>query len=761
MRSGFAADATRLLRGSISLNQERHKARHSLKDRYAGGHGLGVLHTKKKAHGAAEIPEKGHDDQRRESTSDSHRNDLPRNTEHHAEEGSVQPLQSPDLCEDTGSTTIHNDDQFVDFPEFGGMYHDTNFNLFHFDVMGMSAGLVKDCSAEALPDEDERTSTRTSDDPFATTPGELSTPLDTTKGAYDESYPLASAFPQSDAHGNSTQYAELQSQISALAEKIANTDRLQLNHLQLSPSKRREVIDLIAEIRPVHPDGSIVDENSGDFTMETMQSILDLFFLKFNTSYPMIHSATFEVNDANPLVLLSMMILGATYQDRETHQISVCMYDAIIPHILSGLLSIPVPDLSTLQAFLILECYGMYRAGPFQRENAILIHSLLFNAIRRVSRYHVRSRIMLPDSLTRPEEDWKAFAHNEQYKRLVLFVFMWDTQNVSFYSFMPSMSTQSIQIELPCSKRLWEARSDIEWRDALRYELPNPVFSNAVNLFVENGSSLDSHCFDGLSLNLILHGLMSMFNDLVHFDNQSIYLGYFDANGRDFAPCRERMLMALERWKMKYDSFAMEATQTTEDTLARNELQKENIGFLSLYHMAHIIVTSDIRHLQIAAGSKALFGHIVTEADRDDSVKLLKQWAQASPNSAGHAAWHAALMFQEGLLNLNKWQVNGIFHYPWCLFIGTLACWAVHHFNSEPTARKDCLRSAKEKFSDEQTRALMNNVVSQMVSSNPSDIGKVLAKSCSHGLAVEIAKHLKTIRWTAAFEAMKILEQLP
>jgi hypothetical protein len=57
----------------------------------------------------------------------------------------------------------------------------------------------------------------------------------------------------------------------------------------------------------------------------------------------------------------------------------VCLYDAIIPYILNNLLSSPIVELSILQAFLILECYGMYRAGPYQRENAILLHGVMLN----------------------------------------------------------------------------------------------------------------------------------------------------------------------------------------------------------------------------------------------------------------------------------------------------------------------------------------------------------------------------------------------
>jgi len=157
---------------------------------------------------------------------------------------------------------------------------------------------------------------------------------------------------------------------------VAHRDFL---HHYLSHETREELLDFIAEIRPVRPDGTLIDGNPLDFSLQNMQVYLDLFMEYFNSSYPLIHVATLDINLTDPVALLSMILSGATFKDKDSHQLSVCLYDAIIPYILSGLLGSRVPDLSILQACLILECYGMYRAGPYQRENAILIHGLLLN----------------------------------------------------------------------------------------------------------------------------------------------------------------------------------------------------------------------------------------------------------------------------------------------------------------------------------------------------------------------------------------------
>lgn len=157
-----------------------------------------------------------------------------------------------------------------------------------------------------------------------------------------------------------------------------------LSHTQsenaiLTNTKRDEILHLLVDTRPVSRDGTLVDGNIPLLSLDSMQEYLDLFLRYFNTSYPMVHVATLQISSADPMLVLSMIILGATYKNKDAHQLSVTLYDAVVPYILSGLISIPLPELSTLQAFLILECYGMYRAGPYQRENAMLIHTLLFS----------------------------------------------------------------------------------------------------------------------------------------------------------------------------------------------------------------------------------------------------------------------------------------------------------------------------------------------------------------------------------------------
>jgi Fungal specific transcription factor domain len=436
--------------------KERHKARHAIRDKRAGGAGLGVLETKSKHFKAASTsgsvsppsprrtpssstarcqlsppvtdPPEADQSRRASNVSDS----VPFLSHQHSEHWSSPPeLQGSELTTDylNSQLTYPNNSQMANMYveqssglyEIGNMYHDMTFDLVHFNVTGFAPQLpdyrpsavqplaeeasqspssaegqllslvpspmnnhsimqheadahfsgVSNLSQNALKvgNENVRRDERMTEDAAENV---IRTPIvesifsATSPTSEDRSHTMTSLLPAYHAPE------------SALNESQATAQEVQRSHIFTS-EKRDEVLEFIADIGPVRPDGTPIDGNSPDFSLENLQTYLDLFFEFFNTSYPLIHVATLDINDTDPIALLSLMLLGATYKDKDAHQLSVCLYDAIVPYILSGLLSGPVPDLAILQAFLVLECYGMYRAGPYQRENAILIHGLLLN----------------------------------------------------------------------------------------------------------------------------------------------------------------------------------------------------------------------------------------------------------------------------------------------------------------------------------------------------------------------------------------------
>ncbi|RDW57337.1 hypothetical protein BP5796_12787 [Coleophoma crateriformis] len=558
---------------------------------------------------------------------------------------------------------------------------------------------------------------------------------------------------------------EVQIQESASVEGFSDTNNITgqtRKGLYITTEKRNELFSFIAGIQPLH--NTPIDADAPHFSLVNIQTYLNLFLEYFNDSYPIVHVATLNFNGLDSSSLWSMIIIGATYKDKVDHQLSVYLYDLIVPYILSGVPSLPTLELSTLQALLILECYGMYKAGPKQRGNAIVIHSLILDSIRKTSRYSVTSRITIPDQFKRKEDNWPDFAYTEQYKRLILYFFIWDTQNAIYYSRMPNISIQSLHISLPCSSTLWEAPSESRWKD-LRTDQNEFYILPMVEKLLHSDHELLSKPYNNLlSFTVSLHGLMSMCNNMTHFDNQGIYFGSAGNNLALWTPWRQQMAQSFESWRAKYDAFLMEAVPEIQAQQAlHNDFQRDTLALFSLYHTSHIVINCEIRHLQAAAGAKEIFGDIVTASDYKESCTWARNWVTSPEGSAGRAAWHAAQMLRAGMVNLRDWDVHSVFHYPWCLYIATLTCWAFHHFGAEPLPKqKLCDHSSPEAARElqESARSRMNHLVSMMAFATASNMDRTLGKCCTHGLTLQMAKYLRRVRWTVAYEAMKVLEGL-
>lgn len=90
---------------------------------------------------------------------------------------------------------------------------------------------------------------------------------------------------------------------------------------------RQQVLDLIDIAQPTAPDGSLVMRDHPLLSLSCLQTYCDLFFTRFNTTYPFIHMSTFDPCNVDTLLLVSVLLLGATYGEKDAHQLAVSTLD--------------------------------------------------------------------------------------------------------------------------------------------------------------------------------------------------------------------------------------------------------------------------------------------------------------------------------------------------------------------------------------------------------------------------------------------------
>ncbi|KAK8222021.1 hypothetical protein M8818_000189 [Zalaria obscura] len=85
---------------------------------------------------------------------------------------------------------------------------------------------------------------------------------------------------------------------------------------------RAQVLDLVEISQPVTPDGYYITPDHPLLSLASLQTYSDLYFSRFNAAYPLIHQATFEASQCETLLLTSILLLGATYCEKDAHQLA-------------------------------------------------------------------------------------------------------------------------------------------------------------------------------------------------------------------------------------------------------------------------------------------------------------------------------------------------------------------------------------------------------------------------------------------------------
>lgn len=517
---------------------------------------------------------------------------------------------------------------------------------------------------------------------------------------------------------------------------------------QIDEATRERLLDVIEAANPAIPDQTLCSSIRDHplLSPNTLQSWLDLYFNQFNTTYALIHMPTFEPSQAEPLLLLSILLLGATYSDKGAHQVAVCIHDVIRPSIFAHAGFSPRPKLWTLQTILLVECFGKSRAGQRQHDFSHLFHGLLINLIRRSDCQSVTKQPSpegCGDDSVALADKWKLWAESEQKKRLALLCFMWDTQHAVLFCQSLCMSAFELRCAMPCNQNIWEAPDAEAWATTWRrssqffpssVSVPTPMFLPTLKSYLSPGSvapgaggRLDD--LNALSLVLVLHGVMSIAWDMQRRDQTSLGVNSIlcpssSGQGRTATSWRDLLSDAYNRWRLDFDQYCADSSSSSPS--GAGEWLAFGTAYRSVYHAAQALLHMDFLDIQIYAGARHILGRPVQQQDYIRSSRVVKKWASEDDRErAATAAWHAACMLYDVVTaksasstghNTNTGQQQqlapassnesdaaiqtNLFHVPWCLYLATLTCWAFHH--AKPSRGKAGGSSSRNRYEEDE-----------------------------------------------------------
>lgn len=569
---------------------------------------------------------------------------------------------------------------------------------------------------------------------------------------------------------------------------------------QISQLAREKLLVVIQTANPIVPDQS--DEfpirEHPLLSHRSLQSWLDLFFNQFNTAYPLIHMPTFDADEAEPLLLLSLILLGATYGDKNAHQVAVCIHDVIRPLIFAHAGFSPRPELWTLQTILLVECFGKSRAGQKQHDFSHLFHGLLINLIRRSDCQSVSLSSHPPPEGSAPavfNEAWRQWAYSEQKKRLALLCFMWDTQHAVLFCQSLCMSAFELRCAMPCAQVLWECTDAALWatehRRSQRLQYTSgsagPMFLPVLKAYLSpTTDSITGSNLHAFSLILVLHGIMSIAWDMQRRDQTA--LGVNTIIGT--MSWRNLLGRAYDRWKKDFDKYCKDSA-AAGGAGSTAEWKAFEVAYTAIYQAAQALLHMDFLDVQIYAGTRHILGRPVQQQDYERSSRIVKRWASKDIDRAATAAWHSANMLRDVLAVRDK-QHNSpgnnsqafavthayLFHVPWCLYLATLTAWAFHHTRPLRKGREMRLRTnvgGNEELSADDSdtsddivwdaQKEMESLIGDMVvwDGEPETIKTMLmsqGRKGAHGLVWVVADCLSKVRWGIVHAGVVVLRGL-
>jgi hypothetical protein len=274
---------------------------------------------------------------------------------------------------------------------------------------------------------------------------------------------------------------------------------------------------------------------------------------------------------------------------------------------------------------------------------------------------------------------------------------------------------------------------------------------------------------NALSRILLLHGLMSVSWDMRRRDQTS--LGLMDTN-TTLGNWKTRMAASYDAWKADFDSYCLAYTSAIPPS--EPDIRKEFAAFTTannaIYHCAHIILNAEFLDLQIYAGARHILGRPVGRPDYVRSQRVVKRWALGESGvasfKAAKAAWHAAWVVRDGVMNLEGFDAMGLFHFPWCLYLATITCWAFYHARPAGADEAGAERANSEDGEDDEiiwdAKGEMNALISGMTGV-PAEALAGLGlggRKRTSGLTAVVARHLSKVRWAVVHDGMMVLRGL-
>ena len=480
--------------------------------------------------------------------------------------------------------------------------------------------------------------------------------------------------------------------------------------------KKKPPIDIMSQ-----PGSILFQIDAGywpNLTVQVLESCTSAFWRGVACQMPIVHESTFSCNTCEPLLLLSIIALGAAAVVRSKQKDSLRDYRAFADFVATNLRweifthddAQPPVHLWVAQTLLLLELYEKMYSSRQLHERAHIHHASTLTLLRRGSPMIGRTDSETPPSEA-PTRDtsptptasqshghansenwswWKRWVSNESMNRVVFAAFQMDTLHGCMFGHSADMLPHELRLPLPCDESMWNAKSAEEVRRLentfAMYRIKPVNFLDGLKRCL-HGYEVQTHHFGRM---ILMAGLLSVG---WHISRREKHLQFVETipSVQEQARWRSLLLQAFEHWRRSFNEvldYSGPLSRPSNCGLGR-EASEPTI----LFHLGHLTMHIDIIDAQIYSGSRRLLGRKLSDRDRSSVEQRMRIWGGTA--MARHTALHAFKLLHAALCpdNMGPSDASTPEHTkrsyscrndplvcrPWILYLAGLTIWTYQY----------------------------------------------------------------------------------
>lgn len=378
---------------------------------------------------------------------------------------------------------------------------------------------------------------------------------------------------------------------------------------------------------------------SSDFEIVQIERCLEIYWLIYHPQYPILHRPSFSNGEAQPLLLLAMIMLGASLSSctgvpetlfANPKGLADQIADPLRWLIFANKDCKPPAKVWVVQSLLLLETYEITSTSRLLHERAYLHHGSKIQLLRR-------SPILGGDPLKDESEDgaylppnhvWKKWIEVESMKRATLMAFYLDTVHATVYGHMIILYAHQIKLSLPCEDELWDFDNTNQKSESLSVAR-TPKFLEALKKLLHREKVHTS----AFGKKILLAGLLTIMFQMQQKDLQLSFLEW-DAVKESW---QRTISLAIDVWRI--DICSKGGCCATETSLC---FPQEDLKVLppmlrlddkrckfGLYHIAQIFMRITHYDYIIYAGAPSRMNVIAGDNEYKVVEKRVKVWANS------------------------------------------------------------------------------------------------------------------------------------